>query len=121
MAGYDDLLGFITSSFPSIWALELLLVLKRERRWWSREDLVAALRASDLVVTGALDSLVTAGLASIGPDGAIYMPANDQVAANLDLAEELYSARPDAVRRAIIRRSSPGPSIFSDAFRLRRD
>jgi len=117
----DDLLRFITSSFPSIWALELLLVLKRDRRRWSHEDLVGTLRASDLVVSNALDSLVAAGLASIHDGGALYMPASDDLAAHVDAAEALYAARPDAVRRAIVRGSARGASVFSDAFRLRRD
>lgn len=114
----EDLLRFVTSSFPSIWALELLLVLKRDRRWWPREDLVQAMRASDLVVNTALDSLVAGGLAAIGPDGATYMPANSDLAAAVDQVQNLYAARPDAVRRAIVRGSARGPSAFSDAFRL---
>ena len=117
----ESLLRFVTSSFPSIWALELLLALKRDPRWRSREELVAALRASDLVVSNALDSLVAAGLASVGPEGAIYMPASDEVAAYVDDTEALYAERPDSVRRAIVRAAGRGASVFSDAFRLRRD
>ena len=117
----ESLLRFVTSSFPSIWALELLLALKRDPRWRSREELVAALRASDLVVSNALDSLVAAGLASVGPEGAIYMPASDEVAAYVDETEALYAERPDSVRRAIVRAAGRGASVFSDAFRLRRD
>jgi len=117
----ESLLRFVTSSFPSIWALELLLALKRDPRWRSREELVAALRASDLVISNALDSLVAAGLASVGPEGAIYMPASDEVAAYVDDTEALYAERPDSVRRAIVRAAGRGASVFSDAFRLRRD
>jgi hypothetical protein len=117
----ESLLRFVTSSFPSIWALELLLALKRDRRWRSHEELVAALRASDLVVSNALDSLVAAGLASVGPEGAIYMPASDDVAAYVDETEALYAERPDSVRRAIVRAAGRSASVFSDAFRLRRD
>ena len=50
----DDLLRFVASSFPSVWTLELLLILKRDRRRWSREELVATMRASELVVSNAL-------------------------------------------------------------------
>jgi uncharacterized membrane protein len=117
----EDLLLFVTSSFPSIWALELLLVLKRDARWRSREELVGALRASDLVVSNALDSLVAAGLASVGPEGAIYMPASDAVAAYVERTEVLYAVRPDSVRRAIVRAAGRSANAFSDAFRLRRD
>jgi hypothetical protein len=117
----NALLRFVTSSFASIWTLELLMVLKRDRRWWSQEELVGVLRASELVVSNALDSLVAAGLASIEDRGVMYMPINDDVAALVDETEALYAARPDAVRRAIVRGAGHGASAFSDAFRLRRD
>lgn len=117
----DALLRFVTSSFPSIWALELLIVLKKDRRRWSRESLVETLRASELVVSNAVGSLVAAGLASIEDRGVMYMPINDDVAALVDETEALYATRPDAVRRAIVRGAGHGASAFSDAFRLRRD
>jgi DNA-binding IclR family transcriptional regulator len=104
-----------------VWALELLLILKRERRTCSREELVATMRASQLVVTKALDALVAAGLASVDHQGAEYMPANDQVAVCVDELEALYATRPDAVRRAIVSSSLTGFNAFADAFRLRDD
>lgn len=117
----DDLLRFIGSSFRSIWALELLLVLKREQRPWQHSELVSTLRASDLVVNKALDGLVAAGLASVDEEGASYMPVSTEVAARVDRLEELYAVRPDAVRRAIVSASTSGLAAFADAFRLRGD
>lgn len=117
----DDLIRFIASSFRSVWALELLLMLKRERRPWSRAELVSTMRASELVVAKALDALVAAGLASVEGEGVRYMPVNDEVAAHVDRIEDLYSARPDAVRRAIVSASASGATAFADAFRLRKD
>lgn len=109
------------SSFRSVWALELLLLLKRDPRPWERSELVTTLRASELVVTKALDSLLAAGLASIDGSAARYMPVNDQVAEDVERTERLYAARPDAVRRAIVSASSGGLTAFADAFRLRKD
>jgi hypothetical protein len=117
----DDLLRFIGSSFRSVWALELLLILKRERRTWTREELVSTMRASEVVVSKALDALVAAGLASVDDEGAVYMPTNDQVADHVEQVEQLYAVRPDAVRRAIVSASASGFNAFSDAFRLRKD
>ena len=117
----DEILRFIASSFRSVWALELLLVLKGARRPWSREELVTTMRASDLVVTKALDALEAAGLVSNDGEHARYMPINDEVADHLDQAEALYAKRPDAVRRAIIAASSGDAAAFADAFRLRKD
>jgi hypothetical protein len=117
----DEILRFIASSFRSVWALELLLVLKSEQRSWSRDELVATMRASDLVVSKALEALEAAGL--VGNDGgnARYMPISDDVAALVDQAQELYAKRPDAVRRAIVSASSGDATAFADAFRLRKD
>ena len=98
----QDLLTFITSSFRSVWALELLLVLKSEPRVWPRAELVTTMRASDLVVSKALDSLVAAGLATLEGGGARYMPVSDEVANWVEQAEKLYASRANAVRRAIV-------------------
>ena len=117
----DDVLRFVAASFPSVWALELLLALKRERRPWSREELVATLRASELVVSRALEALVAAGLASFEDGGAIYLPVNAEVEACVERAEQTYRSRPNAVRRAIITASPSSATALADAFKLRRD
>ncbi len=117
----QELLHFITSSFRSVWALELLLVLKREPRAWAPAELVATMRASQLVVSNALESLIAAGLASLEGEGARYMPVNGEVAEKVERTERLYAARPDAVRRAIVSSSVGGLTAFADAFRLRKD
>ena len=117
----DNLLRFIGSSFQSVWALALLLILTRDRRLWPHDELVATMRASELVVSKAVDSLVAAGLASVEGQEVIYMPINDDVATCVDELESLYAVRPDAVRRAIVSAGSSGASAFADAFKLRKD
>ena len=117
----DELYSFIGSSFRSVWALELLLLLKREPRSWSKEELITTLRASDLVVSNAIDELVAAGLVSVEGDGARYMPVSDDMAKSVKQVEKVYSARPNAVRRAIVSASASGATAFADAFRLRKD
>jgi hypothetical protein len=117
----DEILRFIASSFRSVWALELLLVLKSEQRSWSHGELVTTMRASDLVVTKALDALEVAGLVTNSANGAQYMPVSEEVSALVDEAEALYARRPDAVRRAIISTSAGDATAFADAFRLRKD
>jgi predicted transcriptional regulator len=117
----DEILRFIASSFRSVWALELLLVLKSEQRSWSHDELVATMRASELVVTRALAALEAAGLVSNDGDEAQYMPVSDDVATLVTEAEALYAKRPDAVRRAIVSASSGDATAFAEAFRLRKD
>lgn len=120
-ASDEDVLRFIRASFPSVWALELLLALKREQRLWTREQLVTTLRASELVVSKALDALVAAGLASIETCGARYMPANLETDDYIERVEDLYYRRPNEVRRTIISSSMSSASAFADAFKLRRE
>lgn len=117
----DDLLRLIGSSFRSVWALELLLLLKREVRPIAPAELISTLRASDLVVNKALDELIAGGLVSLDENGALYMPVNDQVRARMDEVEKLYAARPDAVRRVIVSATSSGATAFAEAFRLRKE
>ena len=117
----EDVLRFIAASFPSVWALELLLVLKSDRRVWEQEELVATLRASELVVSKALDALVIAGLAIIEGRGSAYLPVNRDVEACVGLVEEMYRTRPNSVRRVIVSTGTSSASAFADAFKLRRD
>ena len=116
----EDVLRFIAASFPSVWALELLIVLRQERRPWSRSELVTELHASELVIAKALDALVAAGLASMENDGVSYLPANAQADACAGRAEQLYRSRPNAVRRTIIAANTSSATAFADAFRIRK-
>ena len=120
-AANEETLRFIASSFRSIWALELLLVLKNENRPCSHEELVTTMRASDLVVAKALDALESAALVSCDGGSAQYTPVNAEVAGLVERTEALYAKRPDAVRRAIVSTSASDAAAFANAFRLRKD
>ena len=110
---------FIQSSFRSVWSLELLLLLKRDRKPWTQSGIVEALRASQLVVSQALESLVAAGLVTVGGDAGVqYAPVSDDVVRLIEETEALYAKRPDAVRRLIVAASKPGLTAFADAFKL---
>ncbi len=121
MPNKSDVTRFIRASFRSVWSLELLCLLRRDPdRTWSHDEMVTALRGSDLVVRQSLDALLAVGLVVAEDDGsARYQP----VAADLDglvaAAEALYVRSPDAVRRMIV--GGRDLAAFSDAFRLRRD
>lgn len=117
----EGLQAFITSGFRSIWSLELLLLLKREPRKWGRAELVSALRASELVVGQALDSLVIAGLVAVEGEEAWYAPSSPASARLVEETEQLYARRPDAVRRLIVLSPGTGLAAFADAFRLKRE
>jgi DNA-binding transcriptional ArsR family regulator len=119
----QEVASFIRANFRSVWSLELLLFLKKNRqRSWSNPEMVAALRGSDSVVSHSVDALLAAGLVTIEEDGAArYTPASADIARLADGAEALYASSPDAVRRLIVLSSNGGLTAFADAFRLRRD
>jgi hypothetical protein len=49
----DELLKFVQDSIKSVWALEMLLLFRRERqRAWNAGNLVRELRSSDSAVAG---------------------------------------------------------------------
>ena len=122
MASEDEIAAFIRSSFRSVWSLELLLLLKRDPRLWPHDEIVAALRASEIIVAQSLDFLTAAGLVSVDEAGAAaYRPASEGSAKLVEGAEALYARSPDAVRRLIVG-AIPNPlTAFADAFRLRKE
>ena len=119
MISSDQLATFIATSFRSVWALEVLLLLKREGRALTSEELVIALRASTAIVSQTLGSLVAGGLVTSGGSGATYGPVTPELAALVEATEHTYATRPDQVRRMIIAASTPNLIAFSDAFRLK--
>ena len=117
----EETLRFIAAGFPSVWALELLLALKRAGGQCTRSDLIGTLRASELVVAKALDGLEAAGFVSVEGDLATFLPANRGVAALIDRSEELYRRRPNTVCRAIVSARTGSATAFAEAFKLRKD
>lgn len=119
----QDVALFIQATFRSVWALELLCLLRQNRdRSLTRDEMVAGLRGSDLVVTQGVQSLSAAGLLLADEDGAArYQPATPALDALVEATEALYRTSPDAVRRAIVAAANPGAAAFADAFRLWKD
>jgi DNA-binding transcriptional regulator PaaX len=122
MPSREQVSRFIQSSFRSVWSLEVLLLLKRERRSWTSEEIVAALRASELIISQSVAALGAAGLVVTDREGRTeYRPTDAAAAQLVEEAERLYGLSPDAVRRLIIGSYASGLAAFADAFRLRKD
>ena len=122
MTSREQVSRFIRSSFRSVWSLEVLLLLKRQPRAWTDEEIITALRASDLIVSQSLSALGAVGLVVTDNDGrSQYRPSNDDAGLLVDEAEKLYAQSPDAVRRLILGSSTSGLAAFAEAFRLRKD
>jgi hypothetical protein len=118
-----EVTSFIRSTFRSVWALELLCLLRKDpERGWTQDGLVSALRASDLVVAQGLAPLVGAGLVVTAADDQVrYQPATEALDALAQAAEALYASSPDKVRRLILSSYDGGASAFADAFRVRKE
>ncbi|WP_181704906.1 hypothetical protein [Chthonobacter rhizosphaerae] len=118
----DELAEFIDTSFSSVWALEVLLLLHRSGdRWWTPANLVAELRGSEQVISDSVVSLMRAGLVDVGPDGAIrYCAASAEQHELVIQLDDLYRRKAAAVRRAIVRTGNDKLQTFSDAFKFRK-
>lgn len=123
MNSRNEVEDFVRATFRSVWALELLCMLRKNPgRSLSHREMVDGLRASDFVVTQSLDNLAAVGLVSREADGsARYSPSHRDADRLVGRTEELYGTSPNAVRRLIAAASNPGLTAFANAFRLWKD
>jgi hypothetical protein len=117
----DDILAFVRKSIKSVWALELLLLLRREQsRAWAHQELVRELRSSDAIIVEAAASLRAAGFVAAEPGEVYrYAPASaelDHIAAQI---EATHAAKPLALAKAIMSAPNDKLRIFADAFKLK--
>jgi hypothetical protein len=117
----EEVFARIKSSIASVWALELLLLLRRTSpQLWTYDELVVELRSSRTVVEFASATLLRAGLvAQVRGEGITYEPAGYAERRFADELQRIYSAKPMRVVRAIMTTPNEKLRIFSDAFRLK--
>ena len=101
----EEIIGFIREHIGSVYALELLVLVKRDRdRSWTAGELVRELRSSATAVTEALSRMARAGLVSQRTGGryafAPASPRHEQLAAEIDKA---YNSTRASVVKAIIK------------------
>lgn len=115
-------MGFIREHIGSVWALELLLLMRRDPgREWAADDLVAELRASTALVADNLGRLQRAGLVIATDSGRFrFAPAAPALEALCAELESAYRQRPVQVINAI---AAPPDKLqaLADAFRFKRD
>jgi DNA-binding IclR family transcriptional regulator len=114
---------FLRDSLHSVWELELLLLLHAQRaRLWTADELVRELRASLLIVAGALDTLQKAGLVSKNAnDHYQYWPVTPELDQLVNDIAAAYASYPTAVTDAILSAPSGSIRIFADAFKIKKD
>lgn len=116
----QELLSFIEGAIPSVWALELLVLIRSEpRRPWSVEALVGDLRASDMLVEGILASFQASGLVLATEGRFVYAPASQTLDRLCETLEAAYGERPVTVVNVITARRSDQLKGFADSFRFR--
>ncbi len=95
---------FIRGAFPSVWTLELLMLMRSDpERAWTQAELVEKLRGSDHIVVQGVGALVAGGLVMTLDSGTVrYAPASPEVARLVEDVARQYAKRPDAIRRIIV-------------------
>jgi hypothetical protein len=118
----EEILTFIRDYLGSVYALELLLLIKRNSsRAWHAVDLVRDLRSSGTAVTEALSRLIQAGLVSENPAGryvfAPLSPKHAKLAADI---EKIYISAPMSVMTAIVTAPGKNPEGFARALKFQK-
>ena len=121
MVQEEDVLNFAASSIASIWALELLLLVRQDRRAWTSAELMRQLRGSNVVIAQGLQRLRSAGLITEDSECFIYKAGSPEIDALANALENLYRLKPVAVVSAIANAPQRKLQILSDAFRLKKD
>jgi hypothetical protein len=116
----NDILAFLRKALPSVWTLEVLLLLKRTSgRIWRVEQLVAELRSSVVAVEHALTVLRAVDLIAERDGGYEYRPATPELDALVVGIAELYAVKPMTVIQAIAAAPNEKLIIFANAFKLK--
>jgi len=120
VAESSELQQFIVAYIPSVWALELLLLLRADpARRWSPTDLLKELRASTSLVDENLSHFERHGLALKEDVGWRFAPASPHLETLAAELAALYRERPMYTIGLIAR---PDPlRALADAFRIKRD
>lgn len=118
-----DLQEFLRRSIKSVWALELLLLMRKaSEQSWSVGQLATELRASEAVVLGVLPELINDKLIAeveLGRFG--YQPATEDLRNNVDKLDAIYRANPVTLVREILLAPNPKIQSFADAFKFRKE
>jgi len=122
LATDHDLADFVREHLRSVWAVELLLLMKRTPdRCWPPAELVRELRAATGLVNDNLQRFERGGLA-VREDEACYRyrPAAPVIAELCDRLETAYRERPVSIINIIAAPRDPLQSL-ADAFKFRRE
>jgi biotin operon repressor len=119
--GEEEVIAFIRAHIGSLYALELLLLIKRGRgKNWQSGELVRELRSSRTAVAEALNRLTKAGLVVENPSGGYaFAPTSPECERLADEIESIYTSKPISLVKAIVAAPDERLRVFSDAFKLK--
>jgi hypothetical protein len=121
LATDSEIVTFVREHVRSVWALELLLLLRRDpAHCWSPAELVRELRASNSLVIDNLRRFEASGL--IAPENGCFRfaPASPVLEGLCAELEAAYRERPVSVINMIAKPGGPLQSL-ADAFRFKGD
>jgi hypothetical protein len=116
----QDVLSFVAASLRSLWALEVLLLLRNDgTKAWRAEEIVRETRSSQTAVGEAILMLQKAGFVAHENGLYRYWPATPNLEIIGAEIQKLYAVKPTTVMKAIL--SAPHDKLrnFSDAFKLK--
>lgn len=119
----ENVFDFIRKSIKSVWSVELLLVLARDRdRVWEEAELVREMRSSSIALREAVRNLESVGLIVTDAGGGVrFGPASTALDALATEIDKVYANKPSAVVKAIFSAPNEKLHTFADAFKLKRD
>jgi hypothetical protein len=118
----EDVQDFIRANLRSVWELELLLLMSRQRtRAWSAGALNRELRSSASLVGQILAKFERLGLIAAGEDGYRYAPQTPDLERVVGQLEQIYAARPLEIVREIVAAPNEKIQTLADAFKVKKD
>jgi hypothetical protein len=119
----EEVLAFVHSELGSVWALELLILLKSNPdKNFRLEELVLQLRSSTLAVAQGLTRLKDNGFADETADGTYcFAPRSPRHLQMASAIQSLSLEKPMTLIKAIAEIPNEQLRNFSDAFKIRDD
>jgi hypothetical protein len=116
----DDLRSFVATELGSIWAIELLVLLRAEpNRAWTTDALVRELRASAMVLGELLPQFKKLGLVECPEAGCwSWHPASAGLDRLSEAVAKAYATTPVTLIKAVARPQSQ-VHLLADAFKLK--
>lgn len=111
----SDVKNLISRYISSVWQLEILLCLKRQKgQNINCHDIAKELYISEEAIDKQLKTFVQMGVVKEEERGFKYKPGSEEMAATLDVLESLYSKRRVAITDLIYRQSNNSMKSMSD-------